>query len=249
MIENDLAREFARICETDSYESLSREAADFIAGEIRRHPDLLLCAAAGSTPTRTYHLLAEQRLVEPHIFDALRVIKLDEWGGLEMHHEATCEAYLQEHLIRPLGISPGRYIAFQSKPEDPAAECERLRNVLASHFPIGVCVLGLGVNGHLGLNEPADSLQPFVHLANLAGSSLRHPMLTPANGQVTYGFTLGIVDILRSKKILLLVSGSHKRHQLRRLFAPEISPHFPASFLRLHPDVTLLCDRDSTEGR
>lgn len=246
MIENDLTREFARICETDSYESLSRQATNFIAEETRRHPDLLLCAAAGSTPTRTYHLLAERRLTEPHLFAELQVVKLDEWGGLEMNHEATCEAYLQEHLIRPLGISPERYIAFQSNPKDPAAECERLRSVLATHAPIGLCVLGLGVNGHLGLNEPAESLQPFVHLAHLTGSSLRHPMLTSVNGQVSYGLTLGIVDILRSKKILLLISGSHKRRQLERLLTPDISPHFPASFLWLHPDVTLLCNRDST---
>lgn len=243
---NIVARGFARICETGSYESLSQQAANFIAEEVRRQPGLLLCAAAGSTPTRTYHLLAERRLAEPHLFDELRVIKLDEWGGLEMNHEATCEAYLEEHLIRPLGIPPERYLAFHSNPEDPVAECERLRSMLAAHNAIGVCVLGLGVNGHLGLNEPAESLQPFAHLANLASSSLQHPMLSPVNGQVTYGLTLGMADILRSAKILLLISGSHKRHQLMRLLTPEISPRFPASFLWLHPDVTILCDRDST---
>lgn len=246
MVWNMVAKEFATICETDSYESLSQQAAKFIAEEVHRHPGLLLCAAAGSTPTRTYDLLAGKKLTEPKLFDALRVVKLDEWGGLEMTHEATCEAYLQEHLIRPLGISAERYIAFHSNPEDPAAECKRLRGVLATQTPIGLCVLGLGVNGHLGLNEPAESLQPFVHLADLAASSLRHPMLESANGEVTYGLTLGIVDILRSKKILILISGSHKRRQLRRLLTPEISPRFPASFLWLHPDVTLLCDRDST---
>lgn len=245
MIWPSLPKKFAGIHEAESYESLSQNAAKFIADEIRSQPGLLLCAAAGLTLTRTYDLLAERRLTEPHLCDDLRVVKLDEWGGVEMGHAATCETFLQKHLIRPLDIPAERYIAFQSNPENPVAECERLCALLARHIPIDLCILGLGVNGHLGLNEPAESLRPFIHVADLAETSLKHPMLRPANGQVSYGLTLGIADILRSKRILLLVSGSHKREQLKRLLTPEISPRFPASFLWLHPDVTLLYDRDS----
>jgi galactosamine-6-phosphate isomerase len=73
-------------------------------------------------------------------------------------------------------------------------------------------------------------------------------MLSSVNGRVTYGLTLGMAEIMQSRKILLLVSGAHKRLQLRRLLTPEISSQFPASFLWLHPDVTLLYDRDSASG-
>ncbi|MGH9452799.1 MAG: galactosamine-6-phosphate isomerase [Terriglobia bacterium] len=239
------SNELARMCEIDSHESLSQHAAEFIAEEIRLQPDLLLCAASGSTPTRTYQLLAARRKTAPHLFDRLHVVKLDEWGGLAMDHPSTCETYLQEHVIRPLGIPSDRYIAFRSDPENPQAECDRIGRLLSKRLPIDVCILGLGVNGHLGLNEPDQFLQPFAHVADLAASSLKHPMLEPANGQVTYGLTLGIADILRSRKVLLLVSGPHKRQQLERLRSPQISSQFPASFLWLHPDVTLLYDRDS----
>ena len=238
-------KELGKICETDSYESLSRHAAEFIAAEIRLQPGLLLCAASGSTPTRTYELLAARKKIDPHLFDRLHVVKLDEWGGLAMDHLSTCETYLQEHVIRPLGIPSDRYIAFRSDPENPHAECERIARLLSKRLPIDVCILGLGVNGHLGLNEPGPSLQPFAHVADLAASSLKHPMLKLAKSRVTYGLTLGIADILRSRKILLLVSGPHKRQQLQRLCSVEISSQFPASFLWLHPDVTLFCDRES----
>jgi galactosamine-6-phosphate isomerase len=235
--------------EADSHESLSRRAAEIIAGEIRSQPDLLFCAASGSTPTRTYELLRETRQAEPHLFDQVRVVKLDEWGGLDQVHEATCEAYLQRQLIRPLGISSERYIAFRSDPENAQAECERIGTLLAKYLPIDLCILGLGANGHLGLNEPAESLQPFAHVAGLAETSTRHPMLVATRGQVTWGLTLGMADILRSRKILLLVSGSHKRQQLGRLLTPAISSRFPASFLWLHSDVTLLYDRLSAPDR
>jgi galactosamine-6-phosphate isomerase len=233
------------VYEAGDHEALSRQAADFITGEIARCPGLLLCVAAGSTPTRTYDLLAERKQTGPRLFDRLRVLKLDEWGGLDMIHPATCEVYLQKHLIGPLDVPPERYISLHSDSDDPQRECERIRHVLAQHRPIDLCVLGLGANGHLGLNEPAETLEPFVHVAKLAPSSLTHPMLHSVDGQVTYGLTLGMADILRSRKALLLVSGAQKRHQLKRLFCPELSPRFPASLLWLHSNVTLLYDRES----
>ncbi len=248
MVQTRLATVSLRACEFFDHEAMSRHAASLVIEQIRRRPDLLLCAAAGSTPTRTYEILAAQPRTEPHFFDALRVVKLDEWAGLEASHPATCESYLQNYLIRPLNLSSERYIAFRSDADDPQAECQRIQTALERRLPIDYCILGLGANGHLGLNEPAESLQPFAHVANLAESSLRHPMLALANGRVAYGMTLGMAEIMQSRKVLLLVSGAHKRQQLRRLLKPEISSQFPASFLWLHPDVTLLYDRDSASG-
>jgi galactosamine-6-phosphate isomerase len=231
--------------EINNHEALSLHAAAIIIDEIRQRPNLLLCTAAGSTPTRTYDLLVEKKQVEPHLFDQLRVLMLDEWGGLEMDNPATCKVYLEEHLIHSLGVSSERFIAFQSGTDDPHGECERLRTLLGKHTPIDLCILGLGTNGHLGLNEPAEALEAFVHITSLSETSLRHPMLEPVKGRVTYGLTLGMADILRSRKVLLLVSGKQKGKALRRLLTPDISPTFPASFLWLHPDVTVLHDRES----
>lgn len=235
-----------RSCEFVDHEAMSRHAADLVIEGIRRQPGLLLCTAAGSTPTRTYEMLAAKAKTEPRLFDDLRVLKLDEWGGLEPSHPATCESYLRDYLIGPLNVPSERFIAFRSNAIVPQAECERIQSVLEPQLPIDYCVLGLGANGHLGLNEPAESLKPFAHVADLAESSLRHPMLVSADGRVHYGLTLGMAEIMQSRKILLLVSGAQKRQQLQRLLKPEISPRFPASFLWLHPDATLLYDRSAS---
>jgi galactosamine-6-phosphate isomerase len=248
MVQPEDAAGGLRACECLDYEAMSRQAAALIMAELRLRPHLLLCAAAGSTPTRAYDLLAGRKQTEPSRFNELRVLKLDEWGGLALDHPATCESYLQRYLIRPLQVPQERYIAFRSDSHDPHVECERLRIEFGKQLPIDLCVLGLGANGHLGLNEPGESLRPFAHVATLSETSLKHPMLRSVDGRVPYGLTLGMAEIMQSRKVLLLVSGARKSRQLQRLLRSEISSHFPGSYLWLHPDVTVLYDRESARG-
>ena len=231
-----------------THEAMSRRAAELVLAELRANPRMLLGAATGSTPTRAYELFVQSALSEPGVARELRLIKLDEWGGLAMDDPATCEVYLRRRLIEPLGITPDRYLSWNSRPADPLAECDRVATWLHRDGPIDLCVLGLGTNGHLAFNEPGESLTPGPHVATLSETSLRHPMLRDTAGRPQYGLTLGIADILRSRRILLLVSGAGKAEQLRRTIEGPITTQFPASFLRLHARATILCDRDAAVG-
>ena len=229
-------------------ESFSRKAAKRVLAALTGKPDLLLCAAGGSTPLRTYQLLAEHRARHPKVFRKLRVVKLDEWGGLTMGGLGTCEQQFQTHLLGPLGVSDKRYIGFCSDLPDPERECARVRRRLDSEGPIDLCILGLGMNGHVAMNEPAPSLLPHAHVARLADVTLLHPMLADSRSKPTFGLTLGMAEILASREILLLVSGANKCEPLRKLMQRQITTEFPASFLWLHSNWTLLCDRTATEG-
>jgi galactosamine-6-phosphate isomerase len=230
------------------HESLSHKAADRIVKSLVLKPDLLLCAAGGSTPLRTYEVLAKHHASKPAAFQNLRLIKLDEWGGIPMNDPGTCESQMLSLLIGPLGITKKRYLGFNSNPADPEAECARVAKRLASEGPIDVCVLGLGMNGHVAMNEPASVLKPFCNVARLAKVTLAHPMLSQTKSPPRYGLGLGMAEILASREILLLVNGAKKREPLRRLLRGEITTEFPASFLWLHPNWTLLCDREAAEG-
>lgn len=232
----------------DDYEALSQRAADRIRIALARKPNLLLCAAGGNSPARTYELLAEQCRLDPPAFAAMRIVQLDEWGGLPPADPGACETQLRAVLALPLGIPAHRWFGFRSDAPDPAAECELMRAKLAGEGPIDLCLLGLGTNGHIAMNEPAPGLQPFAHVAQLAESSLRHPMLARSRHQPTHGLTLGMAEILASREILLLVSGAAKRAPLQRLLQREIATDFPASFLWLHPNWQLLCDREAAAG-
>ena len=225
------------------YEAMSQAACGFIAAEIQRQPDALLCVASGASPARTYELLAERGRSAPQLFSRTRLLTLDEWVGLDQDDPASCEAYVRAKLATPLQIGPERFFAWQTQPADPQAECRRVADWLAANGPISLCILGLGTNGHLGFNEPAAELQAGPHLAELSEASLTHAMLGPARAKARLGLTLGMADILYSRKVMLLVSGPHKAEQMRRLFTQQITTHFPASLLWLHPGLMVFCDR------
>ncbi len=233
-----------KIIKLDDYDALSREAASLIINELKKNRQALLCAATGGSPTGTYTLLKTSFDLEPELFSHLRVIKLDEWGGLPMNNPSTCESYLQKHVIGPLHITNDRYISFQSDPKDPAVECGRIQEELKKTGPIDICILGLGMNGHLALNEPEPFLEAETHVAKLSASSLTHPMIGEAGTKPSYGLTLGMANILQSSCILLLISGSKKKDITSALLNGKISTALPASFLWLHPNTVCLVDRE-----
>jgi galactosamine-6-phosphate isomerase len=233
------------VCVEPDNAALSRRAAEIVVGELRRRPALLFCASAGGSPTGLYHALGQAAASQPQLFERMRIVKVDEWGGLPANNPATCEADLINKLVIPLRLPAERFEGFRSDAPDPVEECARVAQWLSSEGPIDICILGLGANGHLAMNEPSENLCPHPHVAKLTPSSLQHPMLEGSPQKPAYGLTLGIGDILRSKKILLPVLGRHKREVLRKLLRPVVSTLFPASFLWLHSDVTVLCDRDA----
>ncbi|MEM7131043.1 MAG: galactosamine-6-phosphate isomerase [Chloroflexota bacterium] len=237
-----------KIIVTTNHEELSQRAADLVVDAVRAKPNLTLCLATGSTPTRTYELLAAPKNVKSDQFAQVSIIKLDEWGGLAMDDPATCEVYLQQHICQPLGINSERYLAFQSDSPTPEEECLRIQKALEKVDPIDLCILGLGANGHLGFNEPAEWLNPFPHVATLTQSTLQHPMTQQTDVAIPYGLTLGMANILQARQILLLVNGRHKRMLLEKLLASRITTGFPASFLWLHPNVTVICDQEANPG-
>jgi len=190
---------------------------------------------------RTYALLAARGACEPELFSRVRVLKLDEWGGLTINDPATCEHSLRKVLIGPLKLAD-RYTGFHCEARDPASECERIAAWLKHNGPIDLCVLGLGLNGHVGFNEPAAALQPHAHVARLSDESLSHPTLGNAIRRPSYGLTLGMADILQSRRIVLLVTGRAKQAALKILLTGPITTTFPASLLHLHPAVKLVCD-------
>jgi galactosamine-6-phosphate isomerase len=234
-----------KIEKCNNYEELSGKAKDIIVQELKNKQNLLLCTATGGSPTETYHLLAKEYQKQPELFDQLQIIKLDEWGGIPMNHPTTCENYLQSHIIQPLQIPGSRYTGFSSNPDDPQKECARIQNKLDKTGPIDICILGIGMNGHVAFNEPAEYLQPHCHVAKLSAESLQHPMAIEMHEKPTYGLTLGMADILNSKMIIILINGSKKREIVQKFLTKQITSAVPASFLWLHPNVSCLIEKEA----
>tara|TARA_R110000796_G_scaffold47977_3_gene115030 strand:- start:15551 stop:16276 length:726 start_codon:yes stop_codon:yes gene_type:complete len=227
------------------YEGMSQMAFDSLLTNLKTKPQQLICTATGYSPTRLYEKLAESYRSTPKIFKEIKIIKLDEWGGTNGDYPNTSDYYIHEKLLEPLQISKSNYLSFDSSPTDAKKECDRMENEIQEHGPIDICILGLGKNGHLGFNEPSKTLFPDCHIADLSESSLKHPMANKMKTKPTYGLTLGMANILKSKKIILLVTGPSKKKAIKKLLSREITTFLPASFLWLHPNVECFLDKSS----
>lgn len=226
----------------ENYERLSAQAAARVTAEVDRKRDLLLCPATGSSPTGLYRELAKRAESDPDLFRSLRVIALDEWGGLKATDPGSTTGYLNERLLGPLGISPDRFTAWDTDVNGSTA-CGRMQDQLARLGPIDVCILGLGINGHIGFNEPRPALMPHCHVAYLSEETLSHAMARAMKHPPDVGLTLGISEILASRYILLLVTGAGKEQVAARLLGGEVTTALPASFLWLHANVDCLVDQ------
>ncbi len=232
---------------SDSYADLSLMAKNRVVQEIEKNRRLLLCTATGGSPAGMYQLLSSTYQENPGLFARLRIIKLDEWGGVPMDQPGTCEQYLQQNLLQPLRIPESRYTGFHSNPENPGLECARIQAKLTTEGPIDLCILGIGMNGHLAFNEPADFLQPFSHVAELSAMTLQHAMTSEMRVKPGFGLTLGMADILHAKMILILIAGKDKRAIVHQFLSKKVSSSVPASFLWLHPNAHCLITKDALE--
>lgn len=230
------------------YDALSDRASEYLITEIRDKPDATICLATGGTPLLTYRYFVEK--INQRKIDITQVtfVKLDEWVGIPLHSPATCEFFLQQYIVQPLGLRTEQLIGFQSENIDEK-ECERVTEIITNRGGLDLCVLGLGKNGHLGLNEPADALEPFCHISNLDEQTRQHDMLKTAGCSVTQGITLGLKDILNAKEILLLVAGEGKYDAVEKYMTATVTTAIPASFLWLHSNVNCLVDGSQYSGK
>lgn len=236
-----------RVLVAKDYEAMSRRAEALVVDALRRKPSLLLGVATGASPLGLYERLASR--AQPALFRRMRVVGLDEWVGLPRGHHGSCERYIREKILGPLRVPRSRYQGFRAGSRNKTAEVRRLSRWLDREGPLDLAILGLGRNGHLLMNEPASALQPRAHVARLAQSTRSHNMIRGLRTPPRQGMTLGMGDVLQSRAILLLVSGRAKRAALERALEGRITTRCPASFLWLHPEVTVVCDREAAPAR
>ena len=235
-----------KFCLADDYDEMSRTAAQVLIEQVNRKADSLLTIATGSTPEGMYRQFCRRVREEKLDIEALRFHKLDEWAALKKGDPASCDSFIRKFLIDHLHISEDRYWGVNSEAEDPEGECKRIAERLRREGPSDLCILGLGANGHLGLNEPDSFLSPYTHIIDLTEQSKSHTMLNSAESKVARGMTTGMAEILQAGQILFIVSGEHKSEQFKRFMSGKVSTELPASFLWLHPRVTCVCDRAAT---
>ena len=229
---------------TQNYEESARKGAEIILSALADKPDMLLGLATGETPLGVYRLLAEACRGGRADFSQARTVNLDEYVGCR--EEDSYSRFMSDNLFDRINL-PRENITFADHLADPAAEVARLRGFFAGHT-VDLQLLGVGPNGHIGFNEPDETLESLVHVTDLAPATIDANARWFIDGAVpTQAVTMGMGDILRARSILLLVKGESKREALRGLLESDaVTTRNPVTFLHLHPDVTLIAEKSLT---
>jgi glucosamine-6-phosphate isomerase len=224
--------------ETNSYEELSDKAAEKIIEQVQNKPDSLLCLAGGDTPIGTYERMVDAVKNAKLDLSQCRFVGLDEWVGLGAENPASCLSYLNRHLFEPLGIKKEQIVFFDAKAEDLTSELTRINEFVRTSGPIDLSLLGVGVNGHLGFNEPFSSLENEAHIVDLDETTQEVGKKYFNGGETTtQGISLGMKQLLESKTIIVIANGPSKVEAVNALKSGQYDPGKPVSALNQHPNV------------
>lgn len=230
----------------DTHEALAKQAADdlirLMGSSSARHP--LLCPASGDSPAGLFGEMVDRASRGRLDISNWYFAGLDEWVGMNEGDEGSCRYHLDRQLFHPLQVPAGKICFFDGRAEDLQMECERTEDFIRQHGGIEVIILGLGLNGHAGMNEPGTPRASRSHISKL-------DTITKDTGQkyfkesrpLTEGITLGLATIMEARHILLLVSGAHKAAIVQKMLEAPISEALPASLLRLHADLKIYLDK------
>ncbi len=234
-----------RVIVCENYEEVSKEAAKIVASQLILKPDSVLGLATGSTPVGMYNILAEKNKAGEIDFKAVKSFNLDEYYPMAADHDQSYRYFMNENLFNNINIDIENTHVLDGLAENPEKECDDFEKMIDAAGGIDLQILGIGQNGHIGFNEPDDFLYANTHLTDLTENTIQanSRFFDKIEDVPTKALTMGIASILKSKRIIILASGENKRDAVTELIEGEISTKNPATMLKVHNDVIVICDK------
>lgn len=235
------------IC-TKDYRDMSRKAANIISAQVIMKPNAVLGLATGSTPLGIYDKLIDWYHKDDISFRYVTTVNLDEYRGLARTHEQSYWYFMHEHFFNHIDIDPSHVYLPNGNARDPEKECLAYDEIVRSLGGIDLQLLGIGLDGHIGFNEPGVAFELGTHLVDLDASTIeanKRFFRDDASLVPKQAFTMGIRMIMQARKVILVANGEAKADILRKAFWGPVTPEVPASILQMHPDFTLIADREA----
>lgn len=225
----------------ENYEQLSEKAAKIIADVVIGKPDCVLGLATGSSPIGTYKKLIEWNKEGKIDFAKTMTINLDEYEGLDGEHDQSYRYFMNNNLLNHINIDKENTFVPNGKAEDIDAECKAYDERIAK-VGIDIQLLGIGLDGHIGFNEPDEFFTKETHKVVLDESTIvaNARFFESIDDVPKTAITMGMGGIMSAKKVLLIANGQNKKEILEKAFFGPITPKVPASILQLHNDVTVI---------
>ncbi|EQB88018.1 glucosamine-6-phosphate deaminase [Clostridium punense] len=236
-----------RIIVAEDYKEMSKTAADMMASQIILKPDSVLGLATGGTPMGFYKELVNLYKQGKFSFKEVKTFNLDEYYGLDKRNLQSYHYYMMENLFKHIDIDLENVNIPDGTAKDIDEECRAYEDKIRKAGGIHMQLLGIGINGHIGFNEPDVKFEAITHLVNLDEETIEanSRFFSSIEEVPRSAISMGIKTIMHSKKILLLAAGSEKAQVIERMINGPITPELPASILQLHPDVTLIVDKEA----
>lgn len=233
-----------KLCRAKNYDELSRKAANIIASQITMKPNCVLGLATGSSPVGTYKELIKYYEMGDLDFSEVSTINLDEYKGLSPENEQSYRYFMNTNLFDHVNIDKSRTNVPNGLAEDSKKACADYDALIAQYGGIDLQLLGIGHNGHIAFNEPADTFTVGTNCVDLQPSTIEaNKRFFASEADVPrQAYSMGIGNIMQAKKIVVIVSGADKAKILNEILCGPVTPRVPASVLKLHADVTIIAD-------
>ena len=231
---------------TENYEEMSKKAAEIVIGIVKNNPEAVLGLATGSSPIGLYKNMIKDHVENGTSYKNVRTVNLDEYVGLTADHDQSYAYFMRDNLFNHVDIDLASTNLPCGAAADLQAECDRY-NALLDTCQQDVQVLGLGSNGHIGFNEPGTPLDSVTHIVDLTENTIKdNSRLFASIDEVPrQALSMGIKNIMKAKSIVMVVSGKNKAVAVKGMVQGKITVDLPASVLQLHPNVTVICDKDA----
>ena len=232
--------------ETD-YAAMSQKGAQIFAKAVKEQPQGAFGFATGDTPIGLYKELIRMHKEDGLDFSGMTTFNLDEYHPISRESEQSYYYFMQKNLFSQINVKPSNIFIPDGSAADPKSESKVFESKIDVSGGIVMQILGIGMNGHIGFNEPSQSFEASTRLVPLAemtvNSNVKH--FPNPDDMPHHAITMGIRTIMMAKHILLLASGGAKGSILRDALLGPITPLVPASALQLHPSVIVVADKEA----
>ncbi|MDP9075945.1 MAG: glucosamine-6-phosphate deaminase [Bacteroidota bacterium] len=225
------------------YNEMCRAAAEMIVNQVKQKPDSLICLTSGYTPAGIYKLLVQYTKEKRVDFSNCYFVGLDEWVGMDKSDAGSCTNFLYESFFTPAKIKASRMMVFDAKATDLDASCTAMDNFIKVHGPLAIMLVGVGLNGHIGLNEPGVDFNSYAHHSPLAPITIEiGQKYFKQQTQLTEGITLGLKHLQEAQIPMLLASGKKKAEIIALALQGEVTNRVPASIFQTLPSAYVMLD-------
>ncbi len=225
-------------------------AAWRIIGQMLEKPDSVIGLSTGQTTLNMHAIVSEVYTRYPFDVSNITLFNVDELTNLPREYSGSCYTMIRSQIAGPLAIREENFIMPPTQSDNFELECELFERRLAERGGADLQMLGLGANGHIGINQPGTPFEKETWVSPMDPdfeARVRRETGVPANHKLG-GLTRGIKNIMHSRKLILIVKGSHKAEMVRKAVLGPVTTDIPASVVQLHPNCEVLLDADAASG-